>query len=213
MLKALDDRDWLQARALLGDDITQCESPALMLLWRMARRITPAHFPHTPTDTELLVLLKSKVKKQQFLITSVEPPSTQSAAYQMLLGGWATHIESDKSKAVKHYQIAADLGHPAGQFSLAVCLEWGDGCDVDLVESERLYHLAAEQGQHVEAMYVIGSMFAKRNNNDDGNGTFNKRKDMSEASSGGREQQREGVWMPCAIWGIAVLKVMGVLWT
>jgi uncharacterized protein len=56
------------------------------------------------------------------------------------------------------YRKAADQGYVSAQYSLAFCLDNGDGVDQDSEESTSWFRKAAEQG-HVGAQNWLGFCF------------------------------------------------------
>lgn len=62
------------------------------------------------------------------------------------------------TEAIKHYQLAADLGDPAGMTSLALLQRAGTGLPADPAKMVRLLKQAADAGYHF-AQYSLGQVY------------------------------------------------------
>lgn len=63
---------------------------------------------------------------------------------QSFYQGWG--VPKDKKMGVSYFQVAARLGDPDAQQSLAFCLAHGKGCKKDRKEAARWYRAAVSQG-------------------------------------------------------------------
>lgn len=67
--------------------------------------------------------------------------------------GWAG-VTKNAEIAVEWYRKAAEQGYDVAQYNLAMCLENGDGCVVNMNESVKWYREAGKQG-HADAQYRL----------------------------------------------------------
>ncbi|GGN81770.1 hypothetical protein GCM10011579_068720 [Streptomyces albiflavescens] len=74
-----------------------------------------------------------------------------------LLGGIALEYDEDAVAALRHFTLAAEQGHPAGQRGLGHLLMTGRGTQRDPERAERLFTLAAEAGDS-HAMFNLAMM-------------------------------------------------------
>ncbi|MFF2365491.1 tetratricopeptide repeat protein [Streptomyces sp. NPDC058122] len=74
-----------------------------------------------------------------------------------LLGGIALEYDEDAVAALRHFTLAAEQGHPAGQRGLAYLLSTGRGTQRDPERAERLFTSAAEAGDS-HAMFNLAMM-------------------------------------------------------
>ncbi|QFZ77351.1 hypothetical protein GFH48_32345 [Streptomyces fagopyri] len=74
-----------------------------------------------------------------------------------LLGGIALEYDEDAVAALRHFTLAAEQGHPAGQRGLAYLLSTGRGTQRDPERAERLFASAAEAGDG-HAMFNLAMM-------------------------------------------------------
>jgi len=63
---------------------------------------------------------------------------------QSFFQGWG--VDKDKKMGVSYFQVAARLGDPDAQQSLAFCLSNGKGCKKDRKEAAKWYRAAVAQG-------------------------------------------------------------------
>jgi hypothetical protein len=68
-----------------------------------------------------------------------------------------TEDPEDYEAAVRWYQLSADQGYAAAQSNLGFCFQVGCGCNLSLVEAEKYYSLAAEEGD-AYASAKLGSL-------------------------------------------------------
>jgi hypothetical protein len=79
-----------------------------------------------------------------------------------------SYVEQNYEKAEQYYELAAELGCIQGMVNLGYIYEYGRVGEPDLAHAFECYVIAATLGESAEALYKLGDMYARPNEDDPG---------------------------------------------